>query len=104
VTKAEQTKWNKKPKTFKDKEFVAWIHKNMSCCLCGKREIEVHHIKDYEIVGRDDKFCLPLCVYHHRGSKFSVHGTPEQFRTYMPLEVQKSVAERLYRLYEERKC
>lgn len=101
MTKAEQTKWNKKPKRFVDKDYMAWLHKTQRCYVCYERGgLELHHIRSPDNRTRNDNEIVPLCDQHHRGSQFSVHGTPAHFLERYPYDTQYAVAERLYRMYK----
>lgn len=55
----------KKPATKAEKEHMAFIA-SLSCVICGDRPVEVHHLVE---CGRrlGNMYCLPLCVFHHRG-------------------------------------
>ena len=64
--------------------------------MCGNSSIELHHVKCRSIVGRDDRFVIPLCVEHHLGSERSPHGNPANF---MSKEDQKNLAIKYYQDY-----
>lgn len=71
---------------YKDKEYLAYMHNSDKVCvMCGNTDIELHHLKFNSIVGRDDKYVVPLCKHHHRSDStnssepFSIHGTPSAF-------------------------
>ena len=63
-----------KPKAYKNKKYLSYMHNSGKVCfVCGDCNIELHHIKDKDILGRDDSKIIPLCPEHHRG-RFSPHG------------------------------
>jgi len=76
----------------------------MPCLVCGCMGVEAHHVKTSEIVGRDDRFLVPICKKHHTGlvihevgeDHFSVHGTPKDFYSIYPRELLVKTAKRIY--------
>lgn len=104
LSKAEQLKKNGtlRPKPYKNKDYLAWLHNQwFGCLVCGNTNIEVHHL-DHGNRGRRDDKCVPLCVEHHRG-KFSPHGAnAKQFYEAHNKEVLEAVADRLFNQYKER--
>ena len=93
---AKKTFWNKEPKAFKDKKHIAWL-KSQPCMVCegiagGFGEVEAHHLKHKSIKGRDDRFTIPLCSEHHRGSTLSPHGTPKKWEGRFPISAMIGVA------------
>lgn len=72
--KVPQKKSPLKPKVYKNKAYLEFLHNGEnSCVVCGSREIELHHIKTKIQTDRDDSKVIPLCSEHHRG-KYSPHG------------------------------
>jgi len=75
-TKEMQLKKNK-PKPFNHKAYFSWIHSTgKRCVVCGKYDIEIHHITDINRIKgkrRDHKRVVPLCKNHHKDSKFGIH-------------------------------
>ena len=72
--KVPQKKSPLKPKAYKNKDYLSYMHNSdKSCVICGCREIELHHIKTKTQTNRDDSKIVPLCSEHHRG-KFAPHG------------------------------
>jgi len=76
ITKEQQTRKHKEPK-FNFTEYARWIHSNnIPCVVCGRHDIEVHHITDVKRIKgkrRDDSRVVPLCKSHHKESKFGIH-------------------------------
>lgn len=63
-----------KPKVFKNKAYLSYMHNSGKTCLvCGSCNIELHHVKTKTLTDRADNRVVPLCPEHHRG-KFSPHG------------------------------
>lgn len=54
-----------------------WMEKvaSLDCILCGKRPVELHHIREGQGAAQraPDVLCLPLCPDCHRGNN-GVHG------------------------------
>jgi hypothetical protein len=51
-----------KPKPYKDKAYLAYMHNSGKTCLvCGSSNIELHHIKTKTLTDRDDRRLIPLC-------------------------------------------
>jgi len=88
---------------FKCQSNLDKVHE-MPCLVCGCYGVEAHHVKNSDIVGRDDRFLVPLCKKHHtglvihdRGEKhFSVHGTPKAFYEKFPKETLLKIAKGIY--------
>ena len=99
----EKVKWEKSPKVFKDPDYLQYLHTIKRCLVCKAENVEVHHIKDWSIKGRDDRYVLPLCAEHHRGSELSPHGAPELFLERYPKGWQIATAKMLYKKYVELK-
>jgi len=76
ISKEQQLKKFKEPK-FNYKAYAKWIHtNNKQCVVCGRYDIEVHHITDVKRISgprRDDKRVVPLCKDHHKEGKFGIH-------------------------------
>ncbi len=76
ISKEEQLKKHKEPK-FNYKSYSNWIHaNNKACVVCGRYDIEVHHITDIKRIQglrRDDKRVIPLCKEHHKDGKNGIH-------------------------------
>jgi len=76
ITKADQLKKNKEPK-FNYKKYANWIHSNnKECVICGRSDIEIHHITDIKRIAgkrRDDKRVVPLCKSHHKEGENGIH-------------------------------
>ena len=69
-----------KAKGYKDENYLSYMHNsNKRCLVCNSDVIELHHLRFNSIVGRDDKYIVPLCPEHHRGSFCSPHGSPARF-------------------------
>ena len=87
-----------KSKGVKDTQYLSYMHNSYkTCVVCSSPTIELHHIKAYDIVGRDDRYVLPLCVEHHRGT-FSPHGAEKKaFFDKFSIDEQKAKAEKFYR-------
>ena len=102
MTKAEQLYKNGtlRPKPFKDKAYLAWMHNQGFCCfVCGNPQIELHHL-DHGNRGRADNKCVPLCVEHHRGT-FSPHGAnAKQFYEKHDKELMEEIADKLFENYK----
>ena len=63
-----------KPTVFKDKAYLSYMHNSeKTCVIYCDCNIELHHLKDRNILGRDDSKVVPLCPEHHRG-RYSPHG------------------------------
>jgi hypothetical protein len=105
LTKAQQLKRNGrlKPKPFKDKEYLSWLHnQGLICLVCGSKRIELHHL-DSGSRGRADNKCVPLCADHHRG-RFSPHGPDaKEFHDAIGKETLESIASQLFEKYKESK-
>lgn len=65
-----------KPKRRKCAQHLAWV-RQQPCCVCGGRDISVHHLIHYRIpdkIGRrDDKYVIPICRVSHDLAQ-GVHG------------------------------
>lgn len=76
ISKEDQLKKNKEPE-FNGKDYFRWIHANQkTCVICGRSDIEVHHISDIRRIKgkrRLDTRVVPLCKAHHKESKFGIH-------------------------------
>ena len=92
--------WNKEPKAYKKPEYLEWLHNNAVCMICSCRPIEVHHIRQFSIKGRDDRYVLPLCAQHHRLTPLSPHATPKAFLELYDIETQIAIATKLYKTYK----
>lgn len=95
-----------KPKVFKDKEYLRWLHEvEQPCCLVCKSYVgvQMHHVKESSSDKRNDNEVIPLCYNHHLGEEFSVHGTARKFKQEYPLEYQLFVADSLYFKYKREK-
>ncbi len=76
----------KKPRKKKEydiilNEFMGHLH-SCQCIVdgCNNTDIEAHHVMGRQPY-RYDILCVPLCVYHHRGSEYSWHeGNVKRFR------------------------
>lgn len=98
----QKTFWNKSKKTHKDKQYLSWVHQTQNCLVCSSSRIELHHIKHWNITGRDDRYILPLCYLHHRGSEFSPHGSPKEWEEKYPIEQQIEIADSYYQSYKSK--
>ena len=93
-----------KPDTFKSPEYLHWLHNDRqpSCALCCRSYfsgMEIHHIRDKSVLGRDDSKVIMLCgVDCHRLGVFSAHGNTKEFNEMLPKEWQFGIA---YELFEE---
>ena len=93
--KIPEKKCRLKPKPYKNKFYLQWLHNQGLCCLvCGVRQIELHHI-DQGSKGRADNRCVPLCPEHHRG-KFSPHGADKREFEDKHMEAMEYEAEKLF--------
>lgn len=67
LSKQQQLYKYKEPK-FNFTKYANWIHSNnKGCVVCGRLDIEVHHITDIKRIAgkrRDDKRVVPLYVKH----------------------------------------
>lgn len=91
-----------KPKAFKDKEYLSYMHNSdKTCVICGSREIELHHINPADEPRRCDSHIVPLCPQHHRGN-FAPHGfdSADFYKDY-PKELLLQWAEEFYSEYKE---
>ncbi len=91
-----------KPKAFKDKDYLSYMHNSEKrCVVCGRFDIELHHIKTKTQTFRNDNQVVPLCVEHHRGN-FAPHGfdSGEFYKEY-PKELLLKWAEEFYKEYED---
>jgi hypothetical protein len=104
ISKQDQLKRNAplKEKPFKSTEYLAWFHnQGFGCMVCGNPHIEAHHIKEHSSDHRDDKYILPLCEFHHKFSDhLSPHGSPKKWREAYPLDLQKSIATKIFKVWE----
>lgn len=100
--KVPQKKTRLKPKTYKNKAYLEYMHNSgKSCVICGKRDIELHHIRTKSQVGRIDNQIIPLCPQCHRG-KFSPHGfDSSEFYNRYPKELLLQWAEEFFNKYLE---
>lgn len=105
ISKADQLKRNAplKEKPFKSKDYLAWFHnQGFGCMVCANPQIEAHHVKEHSSDNRDDRYILPLCEYHHRYSELmSPHGSPKIWRETYPIDVQKSIATKLFEVWND---
>lgn len=105
-TKANQLKKNREPK-FNFTKYANWIHSNNKpCAVCGRLDIEVHHITDiHRIAGtrRDDKRVIPLCKSHHKEGKEGIHIMSKEmfYREVMELELLLKCSSDLLKEYED---
>lgn len=108
LSKSTQLKKNGrlKPAPFKDKVYLSWFHnQGFGCMVCGNTLIEAHHVKEHSTDLKDDRYLLPLCEFHHKYSDYlSPHGAPTKWREAYPIEVQKSIAKKLYDIYKGESC
>jgi hypothetical protein len=90
-----------KPKAFKDKAYLAYMHNSgKKCLVCGSCNIELHHIKTKTMTDRADNRIVPLCPEHHRGT-FSPHGfNSNEFYEAHTKEFLLEEAERFYNEYQ----
>jgi len=79
LTKTNQLYKAKKPR-FNYQAYARWIHENNKpCVVCGRYDIEVHHITDiyHHLLRneprRSDKRVVPLCKSHHKEGKNGIH-------------------------------
>jgi hypothetical protein len=91
-----------KPKAYKNKDYLNYMHNSGNACIiCFYPNIELHHLKDRIILGRDDSKVVPLCPEHHRG-KYSPHGAnSKEFYEECPKEWLLQIAEEFYEEYNE---
>jgi len=91
-----------KPKPYKNKAFLEYMHNSgKSCVIYGKRYIELHHIRTKSQTNRDDSKIVPLCVEHHRG-KFAPHGFySSSFYEQYPKELLLQWAEEFFNEFME---
>ena len=91
-----------KPKPYKNKAYLNYMHNSGKVCVvCGKRDIELHHIKTKSQTNRDDSKIVPLCVEHHRGN-FAPHGfDSSEFYEQYPKELLLQWAEEFFNEYME---
>ena len=89
-----------KPKAFKDKKYLHYMHaSDKQCYICGCYEIELHHIKTKIQTMRLDNIVIPLCPEHHRGN-YSPHGfNSSDFYANNPKETLLRGAEEFYNEY-----
>ena len=105
MTKQQQTNWNK-PKKFNKNAYFNWIHSNnFSCVVCGRKDIELHHITDiHELKGerRIHTRIVPLCLNHHRVGKFAIHNMAkdEFYENVMDLDTLLFHSNRILEEYE----
>ena len=100
--KVPQKKSPLKPKPYKNKDYLAYMHNSdKSCVICGSKNIELHHIKTKDQTQREDNKIVPLCPEHHRG-KFAPHGfdSAEFYKQY-PKEQLLEWAEEFFNEYLE---
>jgi len=90
-----------KPKAYKDKNYLSYMHNSGKTCLvCGSNNIELHHVKTKILTDRDDSRIVPLCPNHHRG-KYSPHGFDlKQFYEDYPLDYLLKESKRHYDEYK----
>jgi len=100
--KVPQKKHNLKPKAFKCKAYLEYMHNSgKHCVICGNTNIELHHIKTKTQTMRNDNEVVPLCDEHHRG-KFSPHGfDSSKFYEQYPKDLLLEWAEDFYKEYME---
>lgn len=103
LSKKEQTRKNGKlrKQTIKDRNYLAWIHKNKACIVCGDWSIEAHHVySNLHSVERSDRLIVALCAEHHRGSKCSPHGNKGAFEKRFSFDVLMQMANDNLKEYE----
>jgi hypothetical protein len=78
---------------------MAKVHE-LSCCLCGAKPVEVHHILKGRTPGRKspDWLVIPLCPDCHRGSHNGIHGARAmlKIRNANELELLAETLEKIY--------
>lgn len=95
-----QKKHPLKPKPYKNKAYLEWLHnQGLTCMICGSEQIEIHHI-DQGAKGRADNRTVPLCAEHHRG-KFSPHGAEKRSFEAKYMDSMESYAEKLFIRFKE---
>lgn len=71
-----------------------------TCLVCGSHHIELHHLKDRDILGRDDSKIVCLCPEHHRG-KLSPHGfDAKKFYEEYPKEMLLKIANESFKEFK----
>ncbi len=100
--KVPQKNGRLKPEVYKNKKYLNHMHNSgKTCVVCGKRDIELHHIKTKSNTDRDDSKIVPLCVEHHRG-KYSPHGfDSSEFYEQYSKEMLLELAEEFFNEYLE---
>lgn len=92
-----------KPKPYKNKAYLSWLHsQGLTCMVCGSAQIEVHHLESGS-KGRPDNKCVCLCPMHHRNGKLSAHGADaKQFKEMYQVQMYLE-ADRLFNIFKGNK-
>ena len=100
--KVPQKKHPLKPKPYKNRYYLKWLHsQGLTCMVCGVPQIEIHHLRRKGQVGRIDNQCVPLCPVHHRTGKLSAHGFDSKEFLDQYLDDMFDEAERLFKKFIE---
>ena len=72
----------------------------LSCCLCGAKPVELHHILEGRTPGRrsPDWLVIPLCPTCHRDDHNGIHGAQAMLKIVKKNELEL-LAETLARIY-----
>ena len=98
--KVPQKKHPLKPKPYKNKAYLSWLHsQGLTCMVCGAPQIEIHHIQQ-GAKGRADNETVPLCPEHHRG-RYSPHGADKRAFEGRYMTMMESYAQKLFEQYKE---
>jgi hypothetical protein len=84
------------PMIYKGMDKVA----RLSCCLCGAKPVEPHHILEGRTPGRrsPDWWVIPLCSTCHRDNHNGIHGAQAMLKIVKKNELEL-LAETLARIY-----